>query len=41
MAIAEAQADGVGVCIPNIRPDIKEYVGEAGLIYDSIENDLS
>ena len=41
MAIAEAQAAGVGVCMPNIRPDIKEYVGEAGFVYDSIENDLS
>ncbi|MEO1184241.1 MAG: hypothetical protein AAFX46_05790, partial [Cyanobacteria bacterium J06636_27] len=35
--IAEAQAAGVGVCMPNIRPDIKEYIGEAGFIYDSIE----
>ena len=41
MAIAEAQAAGVSVCMPNIRPDIKEYVGEAGFVYDSIENDLS
>ncbi|MGB3655588.1 MAG: hypothetical protein WBA41_30870, partial [Rivularia sp. (in: cyanobacteria)] len=37
MAVAEAQAAGVGVCMPNIRPDIKEYVGEAGFIYNSIE----
>ncbi len=37
MAVAEAQAAGVGVCVPNIRPDIKEYVGEAGFVYDSIE----
>ena len=27
MAIAEAQAAGVGVCMANIRPDLREYVG--------------
>ena len=37
MAVAEAQASGVGVCMPNIRPDLKEYVGEAGFLYDSID----
>ncbi len=36
MAIAEAQASGVGVCMPRIRPDLVEYVGP-GVIYDSIE----
>ena len=36
MAVAEAQASGVGVCMPNIRPDLKEYVGNAGFLYDSI-----
>lgn len=36
MAIAEAQASGVGVCAPNLRPDMKEYVGGAGFVYDSI-----
>lgn len=36
MAVAEAQAAGVGVCMPNIRPDLKEYVGEAGFLYNSI-----
>ncbi|MGH9197520.1 MAG: glycosyltransferase, partial [Acidimicrobiia bacterium] len=30
VAVAEAQASGVGVCMPNLRPDLKEYVGEAG-----------
>jgi len=34
--IAEAQASGVGVCMRNIRPDLKEYVGECGFLYDSI-----
>lgn len=37
MAIAEAQASGVGVLMANIRPDLSEYVGDAGYLYDSIE----
>lgn len=37
MAVAEAQAAGLGVCFPNIRPDVREYVGGAGFLYDSIE----
>lgn len=37
MAVAEAQASGVGVCMPNIRPDLKDYIGEGGLLYDSID----
>ena len=37
-AIAEAQASGVGVCMPRLRPDLAEYVGRgAGVIYDSID----
>ena len=38
MAVAEAQAAGVGVCMPKIRQDLEEYVGEAGFLYDSIED---
>lgn len=38
LAVAEAQASGVGVLIQNIRPDLKEYVGEAGYLFDSIED---
>jgi len=34
---AEAQAAGVGVCFPNLRPDIKEFIGDAGYVYNSIE----
>jgi hypothetical protein len=30
MSIAEAQGAGVGVCMANIRPDLREYVGPAG-----------
>ena len=37
MAIAEAQAAGVGVCMQNIRPDLREYVGEAGFLFDTVD----
>jgi len=37
VAIAEAQAAGVGVCMANIRPDLRTYVGEAGILYDSVQ----
>ena len=36
MAVAEAQAAGLGVCFPNIRPDVAEYVGRAGYLYESM-----
>jgi glycosyltransferase involved in cell wall biosynthesis len=36
MAVAEAQASGVGVCLANIRPDLKHYVGDAGYLYTDI-----
>jgi len=36
MAVAEAQASGVGVCMPRIRPDLATYVGP-GVLYDSID----
>lgn len=35
MAVAEAQASGAGVCMPNLRPDVREYVGP-GIVYDEI-----
>jgi hypothetical protein len=37
VAIAEAQASGVGVCMRNLRPDLAEYVGPAGFLYDSLD----
>ena len=37
MAIAEAQAAGVGVCMANIRPDLKQYIGDAGFLFDTID----
>jgi hypothetical protein len=36
MAIAEAQASGVGVCMANLRPDLRDYVGGAGFLFDSV-----
>lgn len=37
MAVAEAQASGTGVCMQNIRPDVAEYVGPAGFMFDTID----
>jgi len=37
MAVAEAQASGVGVCLASIRPDLKHYVGEAGYLYTDLQ----
>jgi hypothetical protein len=38
MAVAEAQASGVGVCLRNIRPDVREFVGDAGYLFDDVED---
>jgi Glycosyl transferase 4-like domain len=40
MAIAEAQASGVGVCMANIRPDLRDYTGPSALLYNSLEEVL-
>ena len=37
MAAAEAQASGVGVLLPDLRPDLKDYIGDAGYLYKSID----
>jgi glycosyltransferase involved in cell wall biosynthesis len=37
VAIAEAQAAGVGVCMQRIRPDVEEYVGDGGFLFDTVE----
>ena len=37
VAVAEAQTSGVGVVFPNLRPDLADYVGKAGYMYDSLE----
>jgi len=36
VAVPEAQAAGVGVCMPNLRPDIRDLLGDAGFVYDSL-----
>jgi hypothetical protein len=36
LSVAEAQAAGLGVCLPNIRPDLRDYLGGAGFLYDSV-----
>ena len=38
MAVAEAQAAGVGVCLAGLRPDMQDYVGAAGLLYKDLES---
>lgn len=39
LAVAEAQAAGVGVCMANIRPDLKQYVGDGGgILFDDVED---
>ena len=35
-AVAEAQASGVGVCVPDLRPEMRDYVGDAGFVYRSL-----
>ncbi|MGF1548947.1 MAG: glycosyltransferase [Sphingomonadaceae bacterium] len=37
MSIAEAQASGTGVLIQRIRPDVEIYVGDAGYVFDTLE----
>lgn len=36
VAVAEAQAAGVGVCMQRVRDDIEDYVGPAGFVFDTI-----
>lgn len=38
IGVAEAQAAGVGVCMQNIRPDLRDYVSDAGFIFDTVED---
>lgn len=37
LAVAEAQASGVGVCMAGVRPDLKDYVGDCGFVYEDID----
>jgi glycosyltransferase involved in cell wall biosynthesis len=38
MSVAEAQASGVGVLLQNVRPDVAEYVGSGGYVFDTIDD---
>jgi hypothetical protein len=38
LSVAEAQASGVGVLIQNIRPDLAEFVGPGGYVFDTMED---
>lgn len=37
LSVAEAQASGVGVLIQNIRPDLAEFVGPGGYVFDTLD----
>jgi len=37
LSVAEAQASGVGVLMQNIRPDVADYVGPGGYMFDTVE----
>jgi hypothetical protein len=36
MAIAEAQASGLGVAMQNIRPDLRDYCGPSAIMFDHV-----
>lgn len=38
IALAEAQAAGVGVCMQNLRPDLKLYLQDTAILFDSISD---
>lgn len=38
MALIEAMASGTGACMQRIRPDLADYVGDAGFLFDSPED---
>ncbi len=38
IALAEAQAAGVGVCMQNLRADLKHYLKDTGILFDSISD---
>ncbi len=37
LSIAEAKAAGVGVCMQKVRPDLQEYIGDAGFLFEDIK----
>lgn len=38
VGVVEAWAAGVGVCIQRVRPDIEDYVADAAVVFDDIED---
>ncbi|MCH2174455.1 MAG: hypothetical protein MK193_01865 [Lentisphaeria bacterium] len=36
LCLLEAQAAGLGVCMANLRPDINDYLGGAGILYKNV-----
>lgn len=38
VSVVEAQASGVGVCMPALRPDLEELVGSAGFLFESLSD---
>jgi hypothetical protein len=38
LAIIEAMASGTMVCMQNLRPDLKDYIGDAGYLFDNIDD---
>lgn len=37
LSVAEAQAAGLGVMVQRVRPDLADYVGEAGYLFDEVD----
>jgi glycosyltransferase involved in cell wall biosynthesis len=37
LAVAEAQASGCGVALANVRPDLRDYLGEGGILFDHVD----
>jgi glycosyltransferase involved in cell wall biosynthesis len=37
LSVVEAQASGVGVCMYNLRPDLRKLIGEAGYLFSSLD----
>ncbi len=38
VAVFEAQAAGLGVCVANVHPHVVDQLGGAGFVYDSVED---
>ncbi|MFN3231719.1 MAG: hypothetical protein ACE363_06115 [Alphaproteobacteria bacterium] len=36
ISVVEAWAAGVGVCMQRIRPDLEDYIGDCGLLFDDV-----